>query len=447
MAVAQGLQFRKGDPMRQTMAGTRPLTILTINSGSSSVKFSLFRLGNDEEQRRLRGAIERIGLRSGVFRVENEGGETLVERHENVQNHEMAFDVLFAWLDGVSGEPPPDAVGHRIVHGGNHFVQPHVVTEKVMKTMMGLTPLAPDHLPHEIMAIRAVKRSHPKLPQVACFDTAFHRNMPRAARIYALPRFLEQEGVRRYGFHGLSYEYIMEELAKEAGSGTVPGRVIIAHLGNGASMAAVRDAMCVDTTMGFTPSGGLMMGTRSGDLDPGVILYLLEEKSMRPSTVNDMINQHAGLIAVSGKTSDMADLLAVEGTDAHAAEAVMLFCYEAKKFAGALTAVLGGLDAFVFTGGIGENAPAVRERICSGLEFLGIEIDAEANRVNGSVISAPASRVVVRVMKTDEELMTARHTFNLLRRREVGGSPSSDPCPKPFHEERLDGVIDHENEK
>jgi acetate kinase len=375
-------------------------------------------MSGSEERRQARGAIERIGLRSGIFRAVDARGETLVERHEDVRDHDKAFAFLFAWLRDSSAEP--DAVGHRIVHGGNAFVQPHLVTEKLVKTLLGLTHLAPDHLPHEVRAITTVKRSYPALPQVACFDTAFHRHMPRAARMYPLPRFLEGEGVRRYGFHGLSYEYIMAELAGEAGPEAARGRLIIAHLGNGASMAAVRDGKSVDTTMGFTPAGGLMMGARSGDLDPGVILYLLEEKGLRPSTVNDMVNQHAGLLAVSARTSDMEELLSVEAADPHAAEAVMLFCYQAKKFAGALAAVLGGLDTLVFTGGIGENAPEVRAAICSGLEFLGVEIDAGANRANQGVISGQGSRVVVRVMKTDEELMTARHTFNLLRRERTG---------------------------
>ncbi len=375
-----------------------------------------------EEQRQAGGAIERIGLNSGIFRAVNARGETLVERHEDVKDHDKALALLFAWLRDASAQP--DAVGHRIVHGGNAFVQPHPVTDKLVKALVGLTPLAPDHLPHELRAIMAVRRSYPGLPQVACFDTAFHRHMPRAARIYPLPRFLEGEGVRRYGFHGLSYEYIMAELAKEAGPEAARGRLIIAHLGNGASMAAVKDGKSVDTTMGFTPAGGLMMGARSGDLDPGVILYLLEEKGLRPSTVNDMVNEHAGLLAVSARTSDMEELLSVKAADPHAAEAVMLFCYQAKKFAGALAAVLGGLDTLIFTGGIGENAPAVRAEICSGLEFLGIGIDAGANGANAPVISAVGSRVVVRVMKTDEELMTARHTFNLLRGERTGRPPT-----------------------
>lgn len=395
------------------MAKEQIKRILTVNSGSSSVKFSLYHMGQAEE-RQLRGAIERIGLKSGSFRVADAAGETLSEKHYDLPDHDAAFDLLFSWLQSFSSGLSLDAVGHRVVHGGNRFLRPHMVTKEVMRQLGQLTPLAPDHLPHELKAIKAVERSYPSLAQVVCFDTAFHRHMPDVARMYPLPRFLWNEGMHRYGFHGLSYEYIMGELDKEAGPEVAGGRIIVAHLGNGASMAAVREGKSLDTTMGFTPAGGLMMGTRPGDLDPGVILYLLQEKGFRPSTVSDIVNQQAGLQAVSGMTPDMKELLKAEATETHAAEAVALFCYQAKKFAGALSAVLGGLDTFIFTGGIGENAPEVRERICHGLEFLGITIDRPANRANKGVISGPDSRVTVRVMKTDEELMIARHTFGLM---------------------------------
>ena len=302
-------------------------------------------------------------------------------------------------------------------------MEPHTVTEELVRMLLRLTPLAPDHLPHEIRAIRAVKRSYPALPQVACFDTAFHRHMPRLARMYPLPRFLEREGVRRYGFHGLSCEYIMAELEKEAGKEAAGRRIIIAHLGNGASMTAVRNGKSMDTTMGFTPAGGLMMGTRPGDLDPGVMLYLLGRKGAAAFDGQRHGEPACGSPGRLCKDVRHEELLSAETTDPHAAEAVMLFCYQAGKFVGALAAVLGGLDTLVFTGGIGENAPAVRAAICSGLEFLGIEIDPAANRANMPIISAGGSRVSVRVMKTDEEWMTARHTFNLLQ-REAGRGKS-----------------------
>jgi acetate kinase len=387
--------------------------ILTINSGSSSVKFSLFAMGLTEA-REVSGAIDRIGLKSALFRAVDDTGGTLVETHQDLPDHDAAFDLLFSWLSGSPAGSALDAAGHRIVHGGSHFLLPHIVTQQVMKDLGRLIPLAPDHLPHELKAIRAVERRHRSLPQIVSFDTAFHRHMPKVAQMYPLPRFLWTEGVHRYGFHGLSYEYIMAELAGEAGARAAGSRVIIAHLGSGASMAAVRGGKSLDTTMGFTPAGGLVMGTRPGDLDPGVMLYLMQEKRLRPSTVADIINHHAGLQAVSGMTPDMQELLRAEATESHAAEAIALFCYQAKKFLGAFAAVLGGLDVLIFTGGIGENAPEIRERICEGLEFLGICLDPAANNENRGIISGPDAPVTVRVMKTDEDLMVARHALRLI---------------------------------
>ncbi len=391
-----------------------PDVILTVNSGSSSVKFSLYRMGKTEERERVKGSLDRIGIKAGLFRVTDNDRGKAFERHADMMDHDAAFRLLFAWLAEALPGLSISAVGHRVVHGGTTFIEPHVVTEAVMRDLMRLTPLAPDHLPHELKAMAAVRRAFPDLPQVACFDTAFHRRMPLVARMYPLPRYLWREGVHRYGFHGLSYEYIMAELAKEAGQEAAKGRVIVAHLGNGASMAAVREGRAVDTTMGFTPTGGLMMGTRPGDLDPGLVFYLLEEKRMRLPTAKDMLNQHAGLIGVSGISSDMEELQRLESSEDHAREAIELFCYQAKKFAGALAAVLGGLDTLIFTAGIGENSPGIRERICSGLEFLGITLDTDANRTNKNIISAPGGRVTVRVMRTNEELMIARHTARLL---------------------------------
>jgi acetate kinase len=278
-----------------------------------------------------------------------------------------------------------------------------------------LVPLAPDHLPQEIKAIQAASHYDPQLPQVACFDTAFHRHMPLLAQLYALPRPYLHMGLIRYGFHGLSYEYILQELRKEAGDAAADGRVIIAHLGNGASMAAVRNGQSMDTTMGFTPAGGLVMSTRSGDLDPGVLVYLLEERGLRASGLNDLINQRSGLLGISEISSDMQDLLAKEASEPHARQAVDLFCYQASKFLGALAAVLGGLDTLIFTAGIGENAPAVRQRICQNLTFLGIRLDEGGNAANAAIISREDEPVTVRVMHTDEDLMIARHTYTLLR--------------------------------
>jgi acetate kinase len=395
------------------MSGKEYLRILTINSGSSSLKVAVYHMGQDE-RRVLSGSIERIGLRASLFDIKDAQDKTIIEEHRDLPDHDAALKTFFEWLQNQASGQDLDAVGHRVVHGGPKHRRPQLITPELLEALREVVPLAPDHLPHELKAIRWVSRSYPNMKQAACFDTSFHRHMPQVAQMYALPRHFRHEGLIRYGFHGLSYEYIMQELRSEAGAETASGRVLIAHLGNGASIAAVRDGISVDTTMGFTPTGGLVMSTRSGDLDPGVLLYLLEEKRMRPASVNDLVNEHAGLLGVSGTSSDMKDLLGQEPDNAHAAEAVSLFCYQAKKYLGALAAALGGLDTLIFTGGIGENAPVVRWRICEGLEFLGIRLDASRNDANARVISQEGSPTVVRVIKTDEELMIARHTCVLI---------------------------------
>jgi acetate kinase len=388
--------------------------ILTINSGSSSIKVSLYDMG-ESENLALSGELERIGLRNGLFHIEDSDGKALVDEHTDLRDHEAALNRLFGWLEEHQPERGLEAVGHRLVNGGPNYTRPQRVTQALMDELRELVPLAPDHLPHEIKAIQATGRAYPGLAQAACFDTAFHRDMPELAQIYALPRHYQHEGLVRYGFHGLSYEYILQELRVEAGDEAADGRVIIAHLGNGASMAAVRGGKSVDTTMGFTPAGGLVMSTRSGDLDPGVPVYLLEEEGLRPSGLNDLVNQKAGLLGVSGISSDMKDLLDKEGEEAHARQAVNLFCYQASKHLGALAAVLGGLDSLIFTAGIGENAPAVRRRICHNLSFLGVHLDDRRNAANAAVISSEDGPVTVRVMHTDEDLMIARHTHALMQ--------------------------------
>jgi acetate kinase len=399
------------------MDNEQQLRILTLNSGSSSLKFALYEL-DQAETLVASGAAERIGLKAGLFHVSDASGNILVDQTQDLPDHDAALGTLFKWLADSAPGQDLDAVGHRVVHGGPNYSQPQVITPDLVEALKALIPLAPDHLPHEVKAIQAVRRALPKLKQIACFDTAFHRHMPVVAQMYALPRHFRHEGIVRYGFHGLSYEYIMQELRKESGAQAAEGRVIIAHLGSGASMAAVWRGKSVDTTMGFTPVGGLVMGTRSGDLDPGVLLYLLEERGMRPSTLSDMLNEHSGLLGVSGLSPDMQDLLSREAQNAHAAEAVALFCYRAKKHLGALAAVLSGLDTLVFTGGIGQNAPVIRQRICQGMEFLGIHLDPDRNAANASVISRADSPVAVRVIKTNEELMIARHTGRLVHQVE-----------------------------
>ena len=388
--------------------------LLTINTGSSSLKAALYRLREDTtETLELRAEASRIGGRGGL-RLADARGETLDERRDDLPDHSAALDALMSRLrDRGLDRDDLAAAGHRIVHGGDRHREPQRVAPDLVADLRALVPIDPNHLPQAIAAIEAVGRAYPAVPQVACFDTAFHSRMPRVARLYALPRQLAQEGIIRYGFHGLSYEYVMEELRRLEPKAAA-GRVVVAHLGNGASMAAVRGGVGVDTTMGFTPTGGLVMGTRSGDLDPAVPLFLLEERGMSPTEVSDLVNKQAGLLGVSGTSADMRGLLDREPDDGRAAEAVALFCYQAKKFLGALAAALGGLDALVFTGGIGEHSATVRERVCEGLEFLGIRLDPDRNAEHAPVISRDGDPVTVRVIPTDENLMVARHTRQLI---------------------------------
>jgi len=390
--------------------GSNSVRVLTVNTGSSSLKAAVYLMGGEREARVLSAQAERIGLPDSRFRVVDAQDRVLADGGAALPDHDAALRALFAELE--RRDQAPEIVGHRIVHGGAAYSEPDLVTPALVAALEALVPIAPDHLPQAIQAIRTVGRAFPSLPQAACFDTAFHRRMPRVARQYALPRRFEESGVVRYGFHGLSYEYIVHALRATAPA-EAAGRAVIAHLGNGASMAAVSKGVSRDTTMGFTPAGGLVMGTRPGDLDPGVLIYLLQEQHMAPAALAAMVNQEAGLLGVSGTSGDMRDLLEREATDPHAAEAVALFCYQAKKFLGALAAGLGGIGTLVFTGGIGEHAAPVRARICAGLEFLGIRLNEARNAAHAPVISEDGSPVIVRVMKTDEDLMIARHTRRL----------------------------------
>jgi acetate kinase len=387
--------------------------ILTINSGSSSIKFSLYVLGKTERLA-LKGELGRIGVRQGFFQAEDHQGNPLTDQELDLPDHEAALKTLVDWLQGHEVGKELHAVGHRLVHGGMAHVKPQLVSPALIEDLKLLIPLAPDHLPDEIKGLEAVQRYFPEMPQSVSFDTAFHRRMPEVAQRYALPEFLIRDGLQRYGFHGLSYEYITQELVQEAEAAEASGKLIIAHLGNGASMAAIEGGRSLDTTMGLTPAGGLVMSTRLGDLDPGVIVYLLQEKGMTPAAVNQLINHQAGLLGISGISADMHDLLAQENTQAGAALAVEIFVYQARKFVGALAAALGGLETLIFTGGIGENSDTIRARICAPLGFLGIHLDQELNEGNSPVISRHDSPVTVRVMKTNEELMIARHTRDLI---------------------------------
>lgn len=386
--------------------------VLTINGGSSSIKFAVFEIGEPLE-RRLYGKIDRIGL-SGTNLTFNDAARNREDRHDvAASDHRSAANVLIDWLVHEDGLASVHAVGHRVVHGMQH-IQPEIVSQELLDELHRLRPYDPDHLPREIELVEAFRQSHPKLPQVACFDTAFHRTMPRVAKLLPLPRRFDAKGVQRYGFHGLSYAYLMEELVHLGDPAATAGRVILAHLGNGASLAAVRDGKSIDTSMGFTPTAGLPMSTRSGDLDPGLAPYLARTERMTPKQYYEMVNHESGLLGISETSSDMRDLLALETGDVRAAEAVALFCYQAKKWIGSFAAALGGLNTLVFAGGIGENSPVVRARICEGLSFLGIELEESRNAAMAGVISTDASRVKVRLIRTDEELMIARSVSRIL---------------------------------
>ncbi len=392
-------------------------SILTINGGSSSIRFALYQDGEPLE-RGLYGKIDRIGL-SGTNLTFNAPPKNRQEsRKLAASDHKSAASLLIDWLEEQNSFESIRAVGHRVVHGMQHTA-PELVTQELLDELHRISPCDPDHLPREIELIESFRQRHPKLPQVACFDTAFHRTMPRVAELLPIPRCYDAKGVRRYGFHGLSYAYLMEELARLGDPAATAGRVILAHLGNGASLAAVRDGKSIDTSMGFTPTAGLVMSTRSGDLDPGVAPYLARTGHMTTEQFYAMVNHRSGLLGVSETSSDMRDLLAREAHDIRAAEAVALFCYQAKKWIGWFAAALGGLDTLVFAGGIGEHAPPVRARICDGLGFLGIELDDPRNAGNAAVISTGASRVAVRVIPTDEDLMIARSVRRILETEAV----------------------------
>ncbi len=381
--------------------------ILTINGGSSSIKFALFK-PDDALERMLEGRIERIGLPDASLRVQGVDAEDNFTRPVRAPDHKAAVAVLMDWIEERVGFDALTAVGHRVVHGGPKYCEPERITTEIVAELQRLSPFAPEHLPVEIFLIEALQQRIPGLPQVACFDTAFHHDLPRVAQQLPIPRRYEAQGIRRYGFHGLSYAFLMEELARMAGAEAAQGRVILAHLGNGASLAAVRGGKSVDTSMGFTPAAGMPMSTRSGDIDPGLVWYLARAEQMNPQQFNEMVNARSGLLGISETSADMRDLLACEGQDVRAAEAIALFCYQIKKWIGAFAAAMGGLDTLVFAGGIGENAPAIRARICAGLEFLGIEIDPQHNMANEGLISSASGRIAVRVIHTDEERMIAR---------------------------------------
>jgi acetate kinase len=387
-------------------------SVLAINGGSSSIRFALYEQG-EPLRRLLDGKVDRVGLSGTNLTFKDSIGKPQDRRAIKTTDHLSAVAYLLDWLETQPGFASVKAVGHRVVHGMKHF-EPERVSPKLLDELRRITPYDPEHLPLAIELIKTFRQRHSALPQVACFDTAFHRTMPRVATLLPIPRRYEAAGVRRYGFHGLSYEFLMEELARLGDRAATKGRVILAHLGNGASLAAVRDGKSIDTSMGFTPTAGLVMSTRTGDVDPGLVSYLARTERMSAARFQKMVNHESGLLGVSGTSSDVRDLLAHEDRDARAADALALFCYQAKKWIGSFAAALGGLDTLVFSGGIGENAPLVRARICEGLSFLGIKLNKPRNAKNAPLISTDAGQVTVRVIRTDEELMIARSVIRVL---------------------------------
>ena len=390
--------------------------VLTLNAGSSSIKFSLFEVGESSSLRLVsRGVVEGIDA-APHFVVSDPADTVLAEQSwlDPRQSFQSLLEKVIDWAETHLGADRHIAVGHRVVHGGPDHHRPERVTPDLLAALDRLTPLAPLHEPRNIAPMRAIAAARPNLPQIACFDTAFHHTMPAVATRFGLPRAYERAGVRRYGFHGLSYEYIAGRL-REVAPELAKGRVIAAHLGNGASLCALLGGRSVDTTMGFSTLDGLVMGTRAGNLDPGVILYLEEERGLTAKQVETLLYQQSGLLGVSGGiASDMCALLA--SADVHAKEAIELFVFRIAREIGALTSSLGGLDGLVFTAGIGEHAPAIRAMVCARLGWLGVTFDREANGRNAALISAPRSRVAVRIMPTDEEAMLARHTVDAIRR-------------------------------
>jgi acetate kinase len=385
----------------------RPVSgILVTNSGSSSLKFALFDAGGAGHPLVLHGQIGGLGQRTQIDLFGEDGAAVAVTQPSCALDHDAAVDWLLGLL-AQHAEIELAAAGHRVVHGGSRHTQPVAIDDEVLTYLESLCPLAPLHQPHNLAAIEALRRLCPTLPQVACFDTAFHATQPAVARTFALPRALSESGILRYGFHGLSYEYIARVLPAHLGP-RADGAVIVAHLGNGASLCAMRRRRSVASTMGFSALDGLMMGTRSGSIDPGVVMYLMDHLGMDVRAVEDLLYRRSGLLGVSGESSDMRALLA--SASAHAAEAIELFCYRAIREIGSLAAALDGLDALVFTGGIGEHAAPVRARIVAGLGWLGAALDRAANEGGGTHIDATASRVALCVIPTDEERMIATHT-------------------------------------
>ncbi len=386
--------------------------ILTLNGGSSSIKFAIYEIDN-ALKRVLQGKVDRIGLQNTTLTFSDSTGNNKDSLTLDESDFRSVSNFLLDWLKKETNFSRISGVGHRVVFGMQH-TKPERITNKLMDDLNQFTSYDPDHLPAEIELIETVRQRYPKLLQVACFDTTFHSEMPKVAQHAACSAAFCKKGDTALWFSWLSYAYLMEELARVAGPEAANGRVVLAHLGNGASLAAVRGGKCVDTSMGFTPASGLVMGTRPGDLDPGLAWYIMQSENLSTKQFNHLINHESGLLGISETSSDMRDLLKTESDDVRAKEAIELFCYQARKWIGAFAAALGGIDTLVFAGGVGENSPVLRSRICSGLEFLGIELNEERNKKNDTLVGKDNAKVAVRIIHTDEEKMIAKTVIRTL---------------------------------
>jgi acetate kinase len=390
--------------------------VLALNAGSSSLRLGVY--AAEQAPRRVgSGHIDRIGLERGSILLRDLADGREERRAASVPDHAACVEPVLAWLGARGWAGDVGVVAHRVVHGGPHYQAPTRLDAGLVAELHRIAPFDPEHLPAALALLEAFAARLPAAAHVVCFDTAFHRDLPRVAQLLALPRRYFDAGVRRYGFHGLSYASLLRGLEQDGDPAAARGRLVLAHLGNGASLAAVRDGRCIDTTMAFTPASGVPMSTRSGDLDPGVLAYLARTEGLDAEGLSTLVNHRAGLLGVSGRSSDMRDLLAAERDDPHAAEAVALFCHSVRKAIGALAAALGGIDGLVFAGGIGEHAPVVRERICAGLDFLGIALDPTRNAAGGPLVSQAGSPVAVRVLAPDEEGELARSALALVAAR------------------------------
>jgi len=387
--------------------------VLTINGGSSSIKFALYQI-EDCLIQLLYGEVENIGTKNAKLN----STQTITNQKSSVKittsDPDAATNFLIEWLDKQDGFNAVKAIGHRIVFGQQH-TKPELITPELLAELKMIGAYDPEHLPGEIKLIEVFAKRYPALAQIACFDTSFHTTMPPVAKLLPIPRRYRDKGVQRYGFHGISYAYLTEELDRLAGSRTAQGKVILAHLGSGASVAAVKEGKSIDTSMGFTPASGLPMTTRTGDLDPGVAWYFMQIEKLTPQQFNHLINHESGLLGVSETSADIRELIKRGATDSRAADAVELFCYQTKKWIGSFAAALGGLDTLVFSGGIGEHEAAIRKRLCFGLQFLGIELDETRNNKNENIISTDESKIPVYVIKTNEEIMIAKLVCSVLK--------------------------------